>query len=239
MTDRKPIIYDTYQNIAESYAKAVKTKDYNAYIERPALRVLVGDIAGQRVLDAGCGPGTNIQWLLDQGASAVVGIDFSPNMLAVAQQHAGPNVTLQVADMTQPLPFLESASFDLVFSSLVVHYIEDQAALFTDLARALRPGGHFIFSTGHPMTEREYHPGDYFETRLVHEQWRGFAAEPIDISFYIRPLSAITEALAQAGFVIERLTEARVVPEYQQINPEGYEKLLNRFPFLCFRVRKE
>ncbi len=239
MTDDKLIAYDTYQNIAESYAVAVKTKDYNAYIERPALRALVDDLTGQRVLDAGCGPGTNLPWLVDKGASAIVGVDFSPNMIAVAQQQAGPQVTLHVADMSQPLPFLESANFDTVFSSLVVHYIEDQVALFSELARVLRPGGHFIFSTGHPLSEREYHPGDYFETRLVHEQWKGFSAEPIDISFYIRPLSAVTEALAQAGFVIERLTEARVVPEYQQVNPERYARLLDRYPFLCFRARKD
>ena len=239
MVDGQPIHHEIYQKIAKRYAEAVKTKDFNAYIERPAIRALVDDLTGQRVLDAGCGPGTNIQWLLDQGASAVVGVDASSNMIAIAEQRAGDHVMLHIADMSQPMTFLESANFDLVFSSLAVHYIEDFVALFSEFARLLRPGGHFIFSTGHPHSDHEYFGGDYFETRLVQDQWSGFADEPIDITFYVRPLSSITEALAQAGFVIERLTEARIVPEYQQIDPENYQKLLSRMSFICVRARKD
>jgi SAM-dependent methyltransferase len=238
MADEPPVARQIYNTIAEAYAEAVQTKDYNVYIERPAIRALVPPLAGGRALDAGCGPGTNIQWLLDQGAAAVVGMDVSPNMIAIAQRQAGLQATLHVADLSQPLDFLADASFDLVFSSLVVHYLPDQTPVFAELARVLRPGGCFVFSTHHPQSDYEHHPGNYFETVQVTEAWRNFGPEPIEMTFYRRPLSATTEALAQAGFVIERLTEARVVPEFQAINPERYAILRERAPFMCIRARK-
>ena len=64
-----------YDQIAEQYAKYAKIKPYNVYLERPAIRALVPGIQGAHVLDAGCGPGTNIPWLIAQGAQKLLGID--------------------------------------------------------------------------------------------------------------------------------------------------------------------
>lgn len=237
--DEKPIAYDTYESIAEQYAEKVKTKPHNAYLERPAIRALVPNISGGRVLDAGCGPGTNIGWLFEQGASAMVGVDASPAMIDIAGREAGSNVTLHVADMSQPLDFLEAESFDLVFSSLVVHYIEDCNQLFAEFARLLRPGGWFVFSTHHPQMDYHYHPGDYFQTEMVTEQWKGFSDEPVTVSFYRRPLGATTDALADSGFVIERLTETQPTDDYRRADPAGYEKTRQKPYFMCIRARRE
>jgi trans-aconitate methyltransferase len=102
------------------------------------------------VLDAGCGPGTNGRWLIEQGAREIVGIDASPKMIEIAEREAVPNMTLSVADLSYPLDFLVDGSFDLVFASLVVHYIEDIGALFAEFVRLLHPGGWLVFSTHHP-----------------------------------------------------------------------------------------
>ena len=91
-----------------------------------------------------------------------------------------------------------------MFASLVVHYIEDIETLFAEFSRRLRPGGQLVFSTHHPQSDYRWHPGDYFETVFVSEEWRGFGDEPVTVSFYRRPLSAITEALTNTAFVIER-----------------------------------
>jgi SAM-dependent methyltransferase len=232
---------ETYEQISESYAEAVKTKPYNAYLERPAIRALMPANFSGRVLDAGCGPGTNFGWLIEHGAQAIVGIDVSPNMLDIAGRvgrDAAQNITLQVADMSQPLDLLEAESFDLVFSSLVVHYIEDIGALFAEFGRVLRLGGVLVFSTHHPQSDFHWHPGNYFETMFVSEEWRGFADEPVTVSFYRRPLSATTDALANAGFVIERLTEAQPTDDFRRADPEGYERASQRPTFLCIRAQK-
>lgn len=229
---------DTYDQIAEQYAEGVKTKPYNAYLERPAIRALVPEIQGAHVLDAGCGPGTNIPWLIAQGAAKVVGIDASKQMISIARRSAPAPVSLFVADLNQPLDFLAEGSFDLVFSSLVVHYIADIDRLFAGFARLLRPGGCFVFSTHHPQDDFRRHPGSYFATEFVSDEWGGFSGGPVTISFYRRPLSAITGALAKAHFIIERLTEAQPTAEFLRADPQRYEKASRRPTFLCLRARR-
>lgn len=237
--DDKPVAFEAYQEMAERYAESVKTKPHNAYLERPSIRALVPKINGGRALDAGCGAGINLQWLLDQGAGEVVGVDVSPNMLAIAQRETSSDrISLHLADLTQPLDFLADDSFELVYSSLVVHYLQDLDALFAEFARLLHPGGHLVFSMHHPHEDHRLHGGAYFETRLVTETWT-VGGEPVDVSFYCRPLSAITEALANAGFVIERMTEALPTEDYQRADPESYARRLENPSFLCVRARKE
>ena len=46
---------------------------------------------------------------------------------------------------------LPPESYDLVYSSLTLHYLEDLAALFTTVYAALKPGGQFIFTAEHPI----------------------------------------------------------------------------------------
>ena len=140
--------------------------------------------------------------------------------------------------MTKPIEFLDDTSFDLVFSSLVVHYIEDIGTLFAEFSRLLRPGGRFLFSTHHPQADFQKHQGDYFETVFVSEEWKGFSDQPITMSFYRRPLSAITEALIDAGFVIERLSEARPTEAFREIAPDSYERIRTYPSFLCIRAVK-
>ena len=238
LMDEKAKTHEVYEQIAERYAEVVKIKPHNVYLERPAIRALVPNIQGVRILDAGCGPGANSHWLIEQGAREVVGIDASPKMIEIAGREGSPNMTLSVANMSQPLDFLTASSFDLVFASLVVHYIEDIGTLFAEFARLLRPGGWFVFSTHHPQATYRRHPGDYFETVFVSEEWGGFSDEPVTVSFYRRPLSAITEALAHAAFVIERLTEAQPTGDYRGADPEYYEKYRQRPTFLCVRARR-
>ena len=53
----KPLALEAFEQLAEAYARLVDTKPHNAYYERPATLSLLPDVAGLRVLDAGCGPG--------------------------------------------------------------------------------------------------------------------------------------------------------------------------------------
>jgi SAM-dependent methyltransferase len=95
---------------------------HNAYYERPATLSLAGDVAGRRILDAGCGSSPLSAALRDRGA-IVSGFDKSAGMLKLARKRLGPDADLQVADLGRPLPYPDGA-FDDVIASLV-HYLED------------------------------------------------------------------------------------------------------------------
>ena len=118
------IAYDAYEQLADGFAAKVDTKPHNAYYERPATLSLLPDVAGKRVLDAGCGPGAYAEWLLDRGAT-VVGFDASPSMVAHAQRRTGGRGDFRVHDVTHPLDFVRDASVDLVVCPLVLEYVAD------------------------------------------------------------------------------------------------------------------
>ncbi|GAA1345692.1 hypothetical protein GCM10009647_090240 [Streptomyces sanglieri] len=68
-----------YNSFAEAYTAANETNLVNAYYERPAMLALAGDVAGRRILDAGCGSGALFAALRDRGA-IVSGFDTSAGM---------------------------------------------------------------------------------------------------------------------------------------------------------------
>src|SRR5690349_15408390 len=100
--------------------------------EWPALRSMLPPLKGLRVLDLGCGFGYFARWAGEQGAVSVLGLDYSEKMLARAQAEThNPAVIYRRGDIESlELP---DASFDLVYSSLVLHYIEDIDKLFATL----------------------------------------------------------------------------------------------------------
>jgi SAM-dependent methyltransferase len=118
--------------------------------EWPALRALLPDLSGRRVLDLGCGFGWFCRWARQQRAAHVVGIDISEKMLARARaSSADVAITYTGADMEQlDLPV---GSFDLVYSSLALHYVENLSGLIGQVYRSLTPGGHLVFSAEHPI----------------------------------------------------------------------------------------
>ena len=134
----KPIALDAYEALADGYASVVDTKPHNAYYERPATLSLLRDVKGKRVLDAACGPGVYSEWLVSRGAE-VVALDASPRMLELAKQRVGKAVDVRQADLRKPLTFLDSASFDVVLSSLTMHYLEDWHTPFKEFTECCGP----------------------------------------------------------------------------------------------------
>jgi SAM-dependent methyltransferase len=105
-------------------------------------RGLLGELAGARVLDVGCGGGRNSRWLASHGAT-VEGVDLASDLLASVRPSMPESVTLTALDVLRdPLP---RGPFDLVYDSGCFHHIAPHRRI-TYLERILplvRPGGRF------------------------------------------------------------------------------------------------
>jgi SAM-dependent methyltransferase len=119
--------HNDYDAFAIGYSRDNDSNATNAYYERPASLALLGDVAGQHVLDAGCGGGAHAAAMIRRGAS-VTGLDKSAGLLAIARQRLGSGIPLHEADLADPLPFAP-ASFDAILASLVMHYLQEWGTL--------------------------------------------------------------------------------------------------------------
>jgi SAM-dependent methyltransferase len=226
-----------YNAMAADYAADNAESAYNAYYERPATISLLGEVSGRRVLEVGCGPGFLTTWLVDHGA-LVTAFDVSAEMVSLARSSVGDRATVIVADLDRPLSFAPCRSFDIIVASLVLHYVEDWEPVFQEFHRVLKPGGTVVFSTHHPTMDWELAQGDYFATTQVTERWQKGRGE-FEVTFWRRPLTAMTHAITSSGFVIERLVEPRPAPELRRLDPAAYELICTKPRFLFFRLRTE
>jgi SAM-dependent methyltransferase len=220
-----------------AYAAANANGAFNAYYERPATIALLGDVTGLRVLEVGCGPGGLTHWLAEHGA-VVTAMDVSAEMIRLASERLGDRARLLTADLSDSLTFAADASVDLVVASLVLHYLADWTAPLAEFHRVLAPGGTVVLSTHHPAMDWQLHsPEDYFAIMQVTETWHK-GGQPFDVTFWRRPLTAMTAAISSAGFVIDQLVEPAPLPELQRSSPQDYDKLRTRPGFLFFRLTK-
>jgi trans-aconitate 2-methyltransferase len=136
----------TYEWNAADYAQA-------SPVQQQWARELIAKLGlhgHERVLDIGCGDGkVTAEIAAKLGHGAVVGIDNSPAMIALAQatypRAKWANLSFQLADAAD-LPFAEE--FDVVFSNATLHWVLDHAPVLCGIQRSLRQGGTVLLQMG-------------------------------------------------------------------------------------------
>jgi arsenite methyltransferase len=187
-----PLEFD--QDIAEQLEVNYRRRDMLR--RRELVHEALGAGPGDRVVDAGCGPGFYVAELLDRvGAEgSVVGVDASPQMLALtAQKTEGrANVELREGNVTA-LP-VEDADFDRALSVQVLEYLTatDLSAALGELHRVLRPGGRVVIWDVDWAT-LSWHSRDQDRMRRVLAGWDQHLSDPS----LPRTLAA---AMRRAGF---------------------------------------
>ncbi|QHW33759.1 class I SAM-dependent methyltransferase [Paenibacillus rhizovicinus] len=208
--------------------------------EWQSFRPMLPDLKGKRVLDIGCGFGWHCRYAREQQAESVVGIDISDNMLARARELTDdPKIEyrrLAIEDLDYP-----AGSFDVVISSLALHYIERFDAVCRDVRRLLAPGGSFVFSTEHPVftarAAQDWHYGP--EGEKLHWPVDDYYAEGLrqarflenDVIKYHRTVATLLNALIETGFSIRKLSEPQPSREMVETIP-GMRDELRRPMFL-------
>ena len=181
-----------------------------------ALKQLLPDFNGRRVLDLGCGYGWHCMYAVQNGAASVLGIDISEKMLETAQcKNADSRITYCRAAM-EDLNF-EKESFDIVISSLAFHYVKDFEPLVKNIYRWLTPGGQFVFSAEHPVFTAQGSQDWYYDNdgNILHfpvdnyyyEGKREAVFLGEKVTKYHRTLTTYIDTLLRCGFTLKRLVE--------------------------------
>lgn len=239
--DPYPLAYEAYQSLADDSAARIDHKPHNTYYEKPAMVSMLPNLAGKRVLDAGCGPGVYTEAFLNRGAS-VIAIDASDRMLYLAKKRMATlenqNVEWWQEDLSQPIDFIEDESLDHVHASLCMDYIENWYQTMAEFSRILKPNGTFQFSCGHPAFDAQYYETqDYFSVEQVQCTWRGFG-KTVEMPSYRRSLTEIIAPILSAKLRIEQVVEPLPTEEFRKSDPIRYARLLHRPCFLCLLARK-
>lgn len=210
------------------------------------LKELLPNLQDTHVLDLGCGFGWHCRYAREQGASSVVGIDISENMIQKARELTNDPLISYIKTPIEDFAFLED-QFDVVISSLAFHYIESFPSICEKIYHALIPSGSFVFSVEHPIftsrAEQDWHydkagnrlhwPVDDYQIEGIRET--SFLNE--NVLKYHRTTSTYINDVIQAGFVIHAVKESFPSDEMVQSNPEMEDE--NRRPmFLMISASK-
>ncbi|MGY1615452.1 class I SAM-dependent methyltransferase [Geodermatophilus sp. SYSU D00691] len=170
-----------------------------------ALFAAAGIGPGDRVLDVGCGTGSTTREAGRRAVSgAVLGVDLSAAMLAVARRAAAdlPHVAFLQAD-AQVHPF-DEGSFDVAVSRTGAMFFADPVAAFANIGRALRPGGRLVLLVWQAVARNEW----FRALTGALAAGREFPAPPPDAPhpFSLSDPARVHAVLTAAGFTGAGLT---------------------------------
>jgi malonyl-CoA O-methyltransferase len=197
--------------VAHAFDRASASYDAAAALQERVRNELLGrldelNVAPLAILDLGAGTGHSSRALKRKYPKTLtVAVDIAPGMLerAKAQSRWLRRFERVRAD-AYALPFRD-ASFDLVFSSLMLQWCDDLDAVFAEIARVLKPGGVLLFST--------FGPGTLAELR---EAWAASGAAGNHVNHFFDP-HALGSALMHAGLDEPVLDVDRIVAGYSDV----------------------
>lgn len=235
----RPEFFDAYSRLDRSVAGLAGAAEW------PALRALLPDVRGARIVDLGCGYGWFCRWARENGAARVRGLDVSEKMLARAKATTSDSaIDYARADLDHLA--LPAAAFDLAFSSLTLHYLSDLPRLLTTVHHALATGGHLVVSVEHPIYTAPAAPG-WSIGPAGRKSWPidSYAIEGPRVTDWLakgvvkqhRTLATYLNALIRAGFAIAHVEEWQPSDEQIAAHPEWREER-DRPMFLLLSARR-
>ena len=240
-------IYDN-NTFFEGYQKIRENKNNaNNIFETPALLSLLPDLKNKTVLDLGCGAGSHCFEFAKDGAAKVVGVDISKKMLEVAEKE---NHHPKITYLNMPMENINGLNeqFDLVVSSLALHYVKDFRKLVADVFNLLNNNGVFIFSQEHPLNTCFSGENRWTKDEMGKKLFANISNYSSDgeresvwfvdgVKKYHRTFSTLVNTLIEIGFAIEKMIEPIPTEEMLEKYPD-YKDLLHKPDFLIVRARK-
>ncbi|MWV46816.1 methyltransferase domain-containing protein [Paenibacillus sp. HJL G12] len=235
-------------NFFSAYEKMPRSVDgLEAAGEWYVLKTLIPRLRNKNVLDLGCGFGWHCRYAREQQASSVIGVDISDKMLQKAREMTDDPLISYVQMPIEDILFADN-SFDVVISSLAIHYIESFDSICKKVHDCLTAGGTFVFSVEHPIftsrNEQDWHyddqgerlhwPVDNYQSEGMRETT--FLTE--NVIKYHRTLSTYMNDLIEAGFSINAVKESTPSDEMLKNIPEMQDET-RRPMFLMISAEKK
>jgi SAM-dependent methyltransferase len=211
-----PELYANYSRMPRSIRGLDEAQEWHAF------RALLPNLDGKRLLDLGCGFGWHCRYARQQGARSVIGVDLSQNMLARAKATTDDPAIEYRRTAIEDIDFLAD-EFDVVISSLALHYVERLDQVCRKIYLCLASAGEVVISVEHPIFTalaaqewccgpqgaRLHWPVDgYQQEGPRHTQWMAD-----DVVKYHRTVSTYVNTLINSGFRISKLSEPEPTPE--------------------------
>ena len=241
------LAYDSFIDHPLSFSKG---------IEMPAVLSLVPSLSQADVLDLGCGSGRFAFEFEKMGAKTVIGIDFSDEMIDLAnkkKEQMASSVSFFVKDASQ-LDFKEE-KFDFIFSSTLLHFIEDIKTLLQSLYKLLKKDGQVILSLIHPSFSAHYpiekadhsfpESGDWQFRYLDHSR-RAYVQPWLSLNddfenelcvSYHHTLADYFQAILSAGFQIDELVEPNPPESWRRNHPKQYHTYIKNPTYLILKLK--
>lgn len=240
----KQNIYDNPDFFNGYKSKRDKKSGVNDFVEQPAMLSMLPDLKGKDILDLGCGAGDMCRRIKNLGARSVIGVDISSKMIELAKQDIVEGIEYLVSAIEDYFPV--DKEYDLVISSLAVHYIENLEDTYKRIYSLLKPDGIFLFSTEHPViTCSRSGPGWHKDAKGNKLHWKvdDYEDEGKRSTFWIvdnvikyhRKISTHINTLIHAGFTILQIEEPVASQEDEKRAPDMLEER-RRPPFVIIKA---
>jgi ubiquinone/menaquinone biosynthesis C-methylase UbiE len=214
-----------YDAVAEWYDNSLQTGSPVHALAIPAMLTLCGVLKGQQVCDLACGQGILTRELARSHA-AVVGIDLSGGLLALARRYeaSSPLGIVYGEGNAQALTAVPDGTFDGVTCCLALMDIPDLTACLRAVGRILRPGGWFVFAITHPCFQVPQGRWTGQKGGTIRREVRGYFREIAwrsdnphgvrgQVGAYHRTLTTYLNACITAGLTLEQFAEPQAEDE--------------------------
>jgi ubiquinone/menaquinone biosynthesis C-methylase UbiE len=234
---------ESWNTIADDWAQHADRNDYRNLFLMPRMLAMLGELAGLRILDLGCGEGGYSREMARRGA-IVTGVDGSPRLIEIARERTGDvHVTYRCANASA-LEELQDAAFDRVVAAMSLMDVQDYDRAVSEAFRVVGSGGELLMSITHPcFTMRAaawrfdeaglpdtFTVDHYFEREVWPDHITARFLAPVLRRH--RTLEDYMTGAIDAGFILREFREGE--PTEEELGQSDRFSRISRIPYFLF-----
>lgn len=233
--------FDKYSNMERSKSGLEGAGEWHE------LKKMLPDFQGKRVLDLGCGFGWHCRYAIENDAKSVIGVDISQKMLNEAMSKTKSEKIQYICMPIEDIDFPDN-SFDVIISSLALHYIQSFDDVLSKISKCILSGGEFIFSVEHPIFTAQGTQDWYYddEGNILHWPVDKYFTEGVrnanflgeEVIKYHRTLTTYLNILIKAGFEITRIVEPKPTEDLIYTIPGMLDELRRPMMLLVSAIKR-